>query len=144
GLELVDVRFRPEGGRTILRLLIDRPGGGVTIDELARVSREIGHLLDAHDTVPGAYHLECSSPGVNRPLVRPAPYQGAVGQRVYVRMRTLVGGRRQFHGVLAAATDDAAVVEDPDAGTVTLPLGDVERANIEYDFTRPASAPGHA
>ena len=47
--------------------MIDRLTGGVTIDELARVSREIGDLLDAHDAVPGRYNLECSSPGLNRP-----------------------------------------------------------------------------
>ena len=54
GLELVDVQFRPEGGRTMLRLLIDRPAGGVTLDELARVSRELGDLLD--DTVQIRLH----------------------------------------------------------------------------------------
>ena len=66
GLELVDVQYRPEGGRAILRLLIDRPTGGVTIDELARVSRELGHLLDAHDAVPGRYTdlwFEATKPG---------------------------------------------------------------------------------
>jgi len=79
GLELVDVQYRPEGGRLILRLLLDRfadrpvevPAAGVTLDELARISRELGDVLDAHDAVPGRYHLECSSPGLNRPLVRP-------------------------------------------------------------------------
>jgi ribosome maturation factor RimP len=144
GLELVDVRCRPEGGRTILRLLIDRPAGGVTIDELARISREIGNVFDAHDAVPGRYHLECSSPGLNRPLVRADHYRRAVGKRVSVRTRMPVEGRRQFHGVLEAATDDVVTVADPDAGTVALPLADVERANIEYDFTRPAHAPAHA
>jgi ribosome maturation factor RimP len=144
GLELVDVQYRPEGGHTVLRLLIDRPEGGVTIDELARVSRELGYLLDAHDAVPGRYHLECSSPGLNRPLVRPDHYRRALGQRVYVRTRTPHDGRRQFHGTLAAATDETATVEDPDAGTVTLPFVDVERANVEYDFTKPAQPPAHA
>ena len=144
GLELVDVQYRPEGGRVVLRLMIDRPTGGVTIDELARVSREIGHLLDAHDAVPGRYNLECSSPGLNRPLTKPEHFRRATGQRVYVRMRNAVAGRRQFRGVLAEAADDAATVEDPDAGRVVLPLADVERANIEHDFTRPAHAPGHA
>src|SRR6059036_797175 len=67
GLELVDVQYRPEGGRLVLRLLIDRPDGGITIDELARISRELGDVLDAHDVVPGRYQLECSSPGLNRP-----------------------------------------------------------------------------
>jgi ribosome maturation factor RimP len=144
GLELVDVQYRPEGGRAVLRLLIDRPNGGVTIDELARISRELGHLLDAHDAVPGRYHLECSSPGLNRPLIKPDHFRRAIGQRVFVRMRTPVSGRRQFHGTLAEVADAAAVVEDPAVGRVALPLDDVERANIEYDFTRPAHAPGHA
>jgi ribosome maturation factor RimP len=144
GLELVDVQYRPEGGRTVLRLLIDRPAGGVTIDELARMSREIGHLLDAHDAVPGRYHLECSSPGLNRPLVKPEHFQRAIGQRVYVRLRTPLEGRRQFRGLLAAAAENAVTVEDVDVGSRVLPLVDVERANIEYDFSRPSHAPGHA
>lgn len=144
GLELIDVQYRPEGGRAVLRLLIDRPAGGVTIDELARVSRELGHILDAHDAVPGRYHLECSSPGVNRPLLRPEHFQRAVGQRVYVRTRSPLHGRRQFHGMLAAASAETATLDDPDAGTVTVALADVERANVEYDFSRPAHAPGHA
>jgi ribosome maturation factor RimP len=144
GLELVDVQYRPEGGRQVLRLFIDRPSGGVTIDELARISRELGHLLDAHDAVPGRYFLECSSPGLNRPLVRPEHFRRAAGQRVTVRSRTPVAGRRQFHGTLAAVGDAAITIEDPDAGRVELPFDDVERANVEYDFTRPAHAPGHA
>jgi ribosome maturation factor RimP len=144
GLELVDVQYRPEGGRAVLRLLIDRPTGGVTIDELARVSRELGHLLDAHDVVPGRYHFECSSPGLNRPLVKPEHFRRAVGQRVYVRLRTPLDGRRQFHGVLADAADDAVTVDDADVGRRMLPLREIERANVEYDFGRPAHAPGHA
>jgi len=144
GLELVDVQYRPEGGRAVLRLLIDRPSGGVTIDELARVSREVGHLLDAHDAVPGRYHLECSSPGLNRPLIKPEHFRRAVGQRVSVRMRGPVQGRRQFKGVLTGVDGATAVVDDPDAGQVALAFADVERAHIEYDFSRPAHAPGHA
>jgi ribosome maturation factor RimP len=144
GLELVDVQYRPEGGRAVLRLLIDRPTGGVTIDELARISREFGHVLDAHDAVPGRYHLECSSPGLNRPLVRPEHFRRAVGQRVSVQLRTPLDGRRRFHGVLAAADDDSVTVDDADVGRRVLRLCDVERANIEYDFSRPAHAPGHA
>jgi ribosome maturation factor RimP len=144
GLELVDVQCRPEGGRTVVRLLIDRPGGGVTVDELARISREVGHLFDAHDTIPGRYTLECSSPGLNRPLVKPDHFRRAVGQRVYVRTRTPVDGRRQFRGTLAEVADDVVTVDVPEVGRVGLSLADLERANIEFDFTRPAHAPGHA
>ncbi len=141
GLELVDVQFRPEAGRTVLRLLIDRPAGGVTLDELARVSRELGDVLDAHDAVPGRYHLECSSPGLNRPLLRPAHFGRALGQRIRVQTREPIGGRRHFRGALVAADADAIAVDDPDVGRVAIALGLVDKANIDYDFSRPAGPP---
>src|SRR4029077_4653144 len=98
GLELVDVQYRPEGGRIVLRLLLDRPEGGITLDELTRVSRELGDVLDAHDAVPGRYHLECSSPALNPPLLRAAHFARAVGQRVRVQARQPIAGRRHFRG----------------------------------------------
>src|SRR2546427_6849161 len=82
GLELIDVQYRPEGGRLVLRLLIDRPEGGVTLEQLTAFSRELGDLLDAHDAVSGRYQLECSSPGLNRPLLREAHFRRAAGQQV--------------------------------------------------------------
>jgi ribosome maturation factor RimP len=149
GLELVDVQYRPEGGRLILRLLLDRSegradaetrvaGGGVTLDELARVSRELGDVLDAHDAVPGRYQLECSSPGLNRPLIRPEHFARAVGQRVRVRTHDPVAGRRQFHGILEAAADDAITLRDPDVGVVSLALAAIERASTEFEFAPPS------
>ena len=153
GLELVDVQFRPEGGRTVLRLLVDRPDGGVTLDDLTRLSRELGDLLDVHDAVPGRYHLECSSPGLNRPLVRPEHFRRAVGQRVRVRMQEPVDGRRQFRGVLDDATEESIRVNDPDAGVVSLALDGIERASTEFEFPSPGGKgprnpggrrPGHA
>jgi ribosome maturation factor RimP len=151
GLELVDVQYRPEGGRVILRLLLDRvdappdgqAGDRVTLDELTAMSRQLGDVIDAHDAVPGRYHLECSSPGVNRPLVRAAHFARAVGQRVRIRTHEAVGGRRQFHGTLDAVAEGTLTVDDPDAGVVSIPLSAVERASTEFQFTRPVR-PGHA
>src|SRR5215475_7620427 len=122
GLELVDVQYRPELGRMVLRLLLDRPEGGVMLDDLARASRELGDVLDAHDAVPGRYHLECSSPGLNRPLIREPHFRRAVGARVRVRTRDPIAGRRQFHGTLVEAGPDSVTVEDPDAGRTVIPL----------------------
>ena len=141
GLELVDVQFRPEGGRTVLRLLIDRPEGGVTLDQLARVSREMGDVLDGHDAVPGRYHLECSSPGLNRPLTRAEHFQRVVGKCVRVRTREPIAGRRQFKGTLADVAADGVGIEDPDAGAVRVPFSDIEKANLEFDLGRPAHSP---
>jgi ribosome maturation factor RimP len=143
GLELLDVQYRPEGGRVVLRLLIDRPDGGVTLDQLTRISREVSDLLDAHDAVPGRYHLECSSPGLNRPLLRQPHFERAVGQKVHVRTKALVGDRRQFHGILEAVTSEGISLTDPAVARVFLPFEAIEKANIEYDFARPG-APGRA
>jgi ribosome maturation factor RimP len=143
GLELVDVQYRPEGGRVVLRLLLDRPAGGVTLDELARVSRELGDVLDAHDAVPGRYQLECSSPGLNRPLLRDAHFQRALGQRVRVQSRAAIGGRRNFRGTLVAATAEAITLDAADVGRVDIPRVAIEKAHIDYDFSRPPG-PSHA
>jgi len=146
GLELVDVQHRPEGGHITLRLLLDRleadSGARVTLDELAGMSRQIGDVLDAHDVVPGAYHLECSSPGIDRPLVREDHFRRALGRRVRVETRERVGDRRRFRGVLQAVTPAGIRVEDPDAGTVEIPLRAVTKANLEFEFSaggRPAA-----
>jgi len=149
GLELVDVQYRPEGGRLVLRLLLDRGDvageegsrRGVTLDELARVSRELGDVLEGHDAVPGRYHLECSSPGVNRPLIREPHFRRALGERVRVRSRDPIAGRRQFRGMLVDVTADDVCIEDPDAGTVRIAFGAIDKANIDHDFGRPAGAP---
>lgn len=144
GLELVDVQYRPENGRVILRLLIDRPEGGVTLDQLTRMSRELGDLLDAHDVVPGRYHLECSSPGINRPLLKEAHFRRAVGERARVKTRDPIDGRRQFHGTIDEVAADAVTLNDPDAGTVRIAFSAIDKANVDHDFSRPSRPHAHA
>ena len=113
GLELVEVQYRPEAGRLVLRLLIDRPEGSVTLEELTRMSRQLGDVLEAHDAVPGSYHLECSSPGVNRPLLREAHFRRVLGQQVRVRTREPIGDRRQWKGTCEAVTEEGVTVRPP-------------------------------
>ena len=144
GLELVDVQYRPEGGRLVLRLLLDRPEGGVTLDEITRTARELGDVLDAHDPVPGRYHLECSSPGLNRPLVREAHYVRAVGKQVRVRTREPLNARRQFRGRLASVSPEGVTVVEGDVSAF-IPFAAIERANVEFEFPRPGGpARAHA
>ena len=136
GLELVDVQYRPEAGRMVLRLLLDRPEGGVTLDEIARAARELGDVLDAHDPIPGRYQLECSSPGLDSPLVREAHFARAVGRQVRVRTREPIGARRQFRGRLASVTPEGITVVDQGDVSSFVPFAAIERANIEYEFPR--------
>jgi len=133
GLELVDVEHRREGHGTVLRLLIDKPGG-VSLDELARVSREVSDVLDAQpEAVPGSYTLEVSSPGINRPLTRPAHFPPYVGKRVHVRTRQPLAGRHSFRGMLTAV-DEHGVVITGDDGPHAIAFDAIARAHYQHDF----------
>jgi ribosome maturation factor RimP len=68
-------------------------------------------------------------------------FERALGQRVRVRTRDVIGDRRQFRGTLTAVTAVDITVADPDAGTVSVPFGSIERAHVDYDFNRPAGPP---
>ena len=83
-LELVEVRFRREQVGQVLRLIIDSDTG-VTIDHCAKVSREVGHLLEVEDIIDQAYHLEVSSPGLDRPLKTERDFKRYRGKKVNVK-----------------------------------------------------------
>src|SRR5690242_21896705 len=98
GLELVDLELRGGGNSRMLRVFIDKPGG-VTHEDCANVSREVGTILDVENAVPGgSYLLEVSSPGLDRQLVRPADYERFAGSLVKVTTREPVEGNRHFQG----------------------------------------------
>jgi ribosome maturation factor RimP len=134
GIELWGVDFRSEAGHWVLRLALDREGG-VTLDELTRIHRQLSDLLDAHDSVPWRYTLEVSSPGVNRPLLRPGHYRRYCGKRVRVHTRQERQGRRVFVGVLNAVGEDRISLVDGDVGEVQIPWEDIRKATAEHDFS---------
>jgi ribosome maturation factor RimP len=141
GLELVDVEHRREGHGAVLRLLMDKPGG-VSLDELTAVSRQLSDVLDVHeDAVPGAYTLEVSSPGINRPLTRPAHFEAFVGKRVHVRTRLPLDDRHSFRGVLAEVDADGIVVRDDGGASHRLAFDAIARAQYQHEFPVP---PGRA
>ncbi len=100
GLEVVEVEMRGGGKARMLRIFIDKPGG-VTHEDCANFSREVGTILDVEDAVPGdSYLLEVSSPGLDRKLSLPADYERFTGSRVKLTTRNPVGGSRHFEGRL--------------------------------------------
>jgi ribosome maturation factor RimP len=133
GLDLVDVEFQQHGRRSVLRLYLDREGG-VSLDDLASVSREVSDVLDAHDVVPGQYTLECSSPGINRRLRKPDDFARFCGKSVRVRTSTPIAGSRNFAGLLVAASSEGIEIDDESHGRVEVPLRSIERAHYEHDF----------
>lgn len=138
GLELVEVEFRGGGKARLLRLFIDKPGG-VTHEDCATVSRELGTILDVEDAVPGgSYTLEVSSPGLDRKLVKPADYERFAGSRLRVTTREPLDGSRHFEGRLQGLREGRVVVETGGkktaARTVEIDLGNIEKANLVPEF----------
>ena len=135
GLEIIDIELRREGSRTgrVLRLYLDKEGGP-NMDNLSQVSRELSALLDIHDVVEGAYTLEVSSPGINRPLKRPDHFRPFIGKQVRVRTRDLVQGRRSFLGTLLDVMNDKIAVNQ-DGARVEIPFAVIEKSNYEHDWS---------
>jgi ribosome maturation factor RimP len=135
GMEIVDIDFRHEGSRggRVLRLYLDKEGGP-NMDDLSRVSRELSELLDAQDTIDGAYTLEVSSPGINRPLKKPAHFARFVGKRIRVRTRDLVDGRRSFLGILGQVVEDSVILTQ-EGKRYQIPFSMIEKSNYEHDWS---------
>lgn len=131
-LELFDVEFKGQGKNGVLRVFIDKEGG-VTIDDCALVSRELGTLLDIHDMIPGSYTLEVSSPGLTRALRKPEDFLRFKGKKVKIKTNRDFEKRRIFVGRLLEFSDGLVTVET-EAGSVFIPYADIEKANLELDF----------
>ena len=111
---------RPSPG--VVRVTIDRPGGAVDLDLCERVSRELGAVRER-------YALEVSSPGIERPLVKPAHYRQVIGNPVSVRTTHPLDGRSSFKGVLTEAADETILI-DQDGEPVRIPYAEIRRANL--------------
>lgn len=136
GLELLEVEFVREREGWVLRLFIDKPGGRVGLDECTQVSRAVDTVLDVEDIVPHEYNLEVSSPGVNRPLKKPAHYERVKGQKVKVKTFGPIGEppRKNFSGTLTEVAADAISVDVEGAGSFRIPFKDIAKANLEFEF----------
>jgi ribosome maturation factor RimP len=146
GYELVDVERAGTAKRPILRLRIDRPdsapGAGVSLDDCARVSRALEVHLDVREDLADTYVLEVSSPGVERPLVRPRDWRRFAGSEVALKGRgKLPGGAGRLQGTLLGLRGDDAAGEEvraeirlADGEEVSIPLSEIKSANLVYQW----------
>ncbi|MCL6558532.1 MAG: ribosome maturation factor RimP [Firmicutes bacterium] len=132
GLELVDVEFVKEGGRWYLRLFIDKPGG-IELDDCQRVSEKIDRLLDERDPIPQSYVLEVSSPGLERPLKKPADYERYAGRLAQITTFAPIEGQKKFTGHLKGLREKNVVLEVKDT-EVVIPLEQVVSARLALEF----------
>ena len=134
GFELVDLQLRSEFGRWVLRLLVDRPGG-ITLDECAKLSRDVSPHLDVADILPFRYALEVSSPGIQRPLKGSSDFRRFVGETVHVQTAEAVDGRKTFRGRNLGVDDEGHVtIEDAEGRRVRLPLTGLRKAHLDPDL----------
>ncbi|MSV29710.1 MAG: ribosome maturation factor RimP [Bryobacterales bacterium] len=149
GVEIVAVELKGGGQSRFLRISIDKPEG-VTHADCERISHEVGTILDVEDLVPGHYTLEVSSPGVERPISKPADFERFRGKKAHIVLREPVGDRKVWDGTLGGLADGCVVLEvieqgkplkgrtppPPKSGgtTIRLPIEQVERANLKFEW----------
>lgn len=130
GYDVVRVQF--SGGRQHARLQImaERVDEqGMTVDDCADISRAVSALLDVEDPISGAYDLEVSSPGIDRPLTRERDFVRFAGHGTKIELRDLLDGRKRFQGRLAGVEEGCAVLET-ETGTVRLPIDGIDKAKL--------------
>lgn len=134
GFQLVRIKVSGRDGGTV-QVMMEREDGTCAIENCTAVSRRLSPLLDAHDPMPGSYHLEVSSPGIDRPLVRPKDFNNWTGYEAKVELSELIDGRRRFRGRLDGYRDGEVrlVVElenDDGPRTLGLPVGLIAAAKL--------------
>ncbi|MEJ8572732.1 ribosome maturation factor RimP [Microbaculum marinum] len=137
GFLLVRVRVSGRDGCTV-QVMAERPNGEMSIDDCADLSRALSPALDVEDPIDRAYHLEVSSPGIDRPLVRRSDFARWQGHEVKIEMAVALEGRKRFRGRLAGVDGGNALVElsdgakpgDEAAAPASIPMDDIAEARL--------------
>lgn len=134
GFDLVRVKVNGQNGCTV-QIMAERPDGTMSVDDCETVSKLISPLLDVEDPIDREYHLEISSPGIDRPLVRLRDFSRWVGHEMRVEMEVPAAGRKRFRGLIEAVEGDSALLRLEDAAegqepVVALPVRDIREARL--------------
>ncbi|MDD5669391.1 MAG: ribosome maturation factor RimP [Candidatus Omnitrophica bacterium] len=122
GFELIDLLYRYEGRIPAIRLLIDKKGGGISLQECSELNRSLGRVLEEKEFFEGgSFILEVNSPGLDRPLVTARDFQRCREKTVHVFVREPIEGRYEFEGVLLDAGEEGITVQTV-GGPVRIPL----------------------
>ena len=130
GYELVRVHYGSGSGRPTLQIMAERTDRQpMTVDDCAEISRNLSAILDVEDPLDDAYLLEVSSPGIDRPLVRPQDYERFAGFEARVELTRPIEGRRRFRGRIGELADGTVRIIES-AGEYRLPLEQIDKAKL--------------
>jgi ribosome maturation factor RimP len=132
GFDCVHVEMGGGDGRNVLRFFIDGPDG-VTVSNCSRVSRQLGAVLDVDDPISGAYTLEVSSPGLDRPLGRFLDFERFAGDLVSLVTSEALEGRRKWSGEISGIRENLVMLS-VDGNDIEIPFEMITRANIQFDY----------
>ncbi len=132
GLELVAVEFQLEASGRVLRLYIDKPGG-ISLHDCTLINRQLGDLLDVYDDSDlknsGAYNLEVSSPGQNRPLSKMSDFERFKGKKAQIKTAVEMEGRKKFEGILSGVSKDCVNLLTEEK-IFKIPFQKITKANL--------------
>jgi ribosome maturation factor RimP len=135
GFELVELKLVPRGGGLSVQIFIDHRQGpaGVTLDDCTRASRVVQDEVDLDRYLPGRYVLEVSSPGIDRPLTRPAHYRRFHGEAAVVRLKAARGGELKLRGTIGDSDEEAVCLELEGGATERLLYAEIASAHLNLD-----------
>ncbi len=132
GVELVDLIYRHEGQDLFLRILADKPEGGITLQDCAYLNRQISSLLDETELISSRYILEVSSPGLDRPLATANDFLRCLGRPVKFFLRRPIDGKLELQGKIKSAQEQEVDVE-MESRSVKISLSDIAKARQIID-----------
>lgn len=132
GYELVRIKVSGLNGMTV-QIMAERPDGTMTVEDCEALSREVSPALDVADPINREYHLEVSSPGIDRPLTRAKDFSNWAGHEAKVEMEQAMNGRKRYRGVLIGTRDGEAglrLLDTPGEAEVWLPIDLIGEARL--------------
>jgi len=131
-LDLVNIEYVRESRGRVVRITLDKEGG-VTLNDCTKVSKELGYILEVKDVVTHPYHLEVSSPGLERPLITQKDYEKFLGRKVAIKTSEPLNGQKIFKGTLQSI-QDGNVHLDIDGKSWKIPFTTINKAKLIYEF----------
>jgi ribosome maturation factor RimP len=132
-VELVDIIYRREGNRQVLRVLVDKEGG-IILSDCVRLNEKISKALDETDIISEGYILEVNSPGIDRPFKTKRDYEKAKARLVRVTLSEQILGKKEYIGRLIEILEDSVKIDTQKKGIIEIPFEKIVRARQEVEF----------